>query len=126
MCISDWSSDVCSSDLVQVAAALLGILQGQQDLRHGDVVAGKRFLVGVGEADLPGGGRRLFLLQSQDPLRQAEVAAADGDGAGRHQQPLGAAAHQGGDVVGERVQERKGDVEGKSGYERVASGGGRI
>src|SRR3546814_5361381 len=99
--ISDWSSDVCSSDL---PAPLLGVFQGEEDLRHRDVVAGERFLVGVGEADLAGGGSRLLFLQPQHFLGEAEVTAPDGDGAGRHQQHLGAPAHEGGDNVGQGVE----------------------
>src|SRR3546814_6332071 len=70
---------------VQVPAPLLGVFQGEEDLRHRDVVAGERFLVGVGEADLAGGGSRLLFLQPQHFLGEAEVTAPDGDGAGRHQ-----------------------------------------
>ena len=50
---------------VQVAPPFLGVFQSQEDLRHGDVVAGEGLLVGMGEADLPGGRRRLLFLQAQ-------------------------------------------------------------
>ena len=40
---------------VEVAAARLGIVERQQDLRHGDAVARQRLLVGVRELDLAGG-----------------------------------------------------------------------
>ena len=58
---------------VEVAAALLGVVRGQQDLRHGDAVARQRFLVGVRQADLAGRGRGLLLLQPQGAAAQPEM-----------------------------------------------------
>ena len=67
---------------VEVAAALFGVVQRQQDLRHGHVVAGQRFLIGMGKPDLAGGGGGLFLFQPQRPADQAQMLASDRDGAG--------------------------------------------
>ena len=89
---------------VEMPAALLGIVERQQDLRHGDVVARQRFLIGMRQADLAGGGRGLLLFQPQRAGRQAQMAAADRDGAGGdddHFLPARAAAR---DVVGQGVE----------------------
>ena len=48
---------------VEVAAALLGVVGRQQDLRDGDAVPRQRLLIGMREADLAGGGRGLLLLE---------------------------------------------------------------
>ena len=61
---------------IQVAAALLGIAQGQQDLRHGDLVRLEQFLIGVREPDLPDRGSRLALLEFQLARSSARGAAA--------------------------------------------------
>ena len=64
---------------VEVAAALLGVVRGQQDLCDRDAVMGQRLLVGVGEPDLPSGGGGLLFLEPQPPSGEAEMAAADRD-----------------------------------------------
>ena len=66
---------------VQVAAAVLAVLEGEQHLRHGHLVALEQLLVGVRQADLPDGGGRLALLQAQRPVPEAEPPAAERDGA---------------------------------------------
>jgi len=89
---------------VQMPPPLLGILQGQEDLRDGDVVAGQGLLIGMGEADLPGRGRRLLFLETQGAAAQPKMATADRDRAGRdddHILVAGAAAR---DVIDQRVQ----------------------
>jgi hypothetical protein len=90
---------------IEVAAPLLGVVERQQDLRDGDLVAGQRLLVGVRQQDLAGGGGGLLLLQPQRPGRQLQVAAADRDGAGGDQDaPRSRAPGMRGDVVGQRVE----------------------
>src|SRR5207244_11349828 len=64
---------------VQVPAALLGILGGQEDLGDGDAVARERLLIGMGELDLAGRDGRLFFLEPQPLSGEAEMPAADRD-----------------------------------------------
>ena len=64
---------------VQMPPALLGIVEGQQDLRNGDAVARQRLLIGMGQPDLPGGSRRLLFFEAQTAPGEAEMAAADRD-----------------------------------------------
>ena len=93
-----------------MAAPVFGIVEGEQDLGHGDAVAGEGLLIGMGEADLAGGGRGLLLLQPQRAGGEAEMAPADGDGAGGdedHLLPLGA---ERGHVVGQGVEPAPADV----------------
>ena len=61
---------------VEVAAALLGVVERQQDLRDGDAVPRQRLLIGMGEPDLAGGGGGLLLLELERAAGQAEMAAA--------------------------------------------------
>ena len=65
---------------------------------------GKRLLIGVGQPDLAGGGGRLLFLEPQGAFRQAEMAPADGDGAGRDDQHLLAGRLQCRDIVGQGIQ----------------------
>jgi hypothetical protein len=65
---------------------LLGVVESEQDLRHGDAMTRQSLLIGMGELDLAGGGGGLLLLQPQLAAVEAETAAADGDGAGGHDQ----------------------------------------
>ena len=76
---------------IEIAAALLGVVERQQDLRHGDAVARQRLLVGVRELDLAGRGGGLALLELQRAGRQLEMRAAEADGAGGDQHDLAAA-----------------------------------
>src|SRR5256885_3564747 len=59
----DWSSDVCSSDLV--AAAALAVLESEQHLRHRDIAPLEQLLVGMREPDLSHRSGGLTLLQPQ-------------------------------------------------------------
>ena len=62
---------------VEMAAALLGVVGGQQDLRDGDAVPRQRLLIGVRQADLPGRRGGLLFLEPQ------RAAGAGRDGGGR-------------------------------------------
>ena len=65
---------------IQVAAALLAVLERQQHLRHRHVVPLEQLLVRVRQADLADGRRRLALLEAQrSVLQQSEAAAAERD-----------------------------------------------
>ena len=90
---------------VEIAAALLGVVERQQHLRRRDAVARQRVGIGLGQADLPGRGGGLLSSSLQRAGWQAEMAAAERDGAGRDQDaPPGRRARQRGDVVGQRRQ----------------------
>ncbi len=67
---------------VEVAAALLGVAEGEQDLPGGEAVALQRLRLGAGERDLADRGGGLALLEPSGAGRQVEDAAAEGDGAG--------------------------------------------
>ena len=66
---------------VQMMAPFFRVGRGKQDLCDRHVVPGQRFLIGVGEPDLTGGGCGLFFFELQGAFRQAEMAPANGDSA---------------------------------------------
>src|SRR3546814_1214369 len=82
MRISDWSSDVCSSDLVQIAI----VADRQADVgRHGQRGAVAALAVGVGEGDdgivRGAGGRRdagdvFYILHRREIFAVADLRAA--------------------------------------------------
>ncbi len=59
---------------VEMAPALLGVIERQQNLGAGDAVARQRLLIGVGQADLTRGGGGLLLFQAQHTGIEAEAA----------------------------------------------------
>ena len=67
---------------VEVAAALLGIAQRQQDLRRGEPVRLEHGLIGAGQRNLPDGGGSLRFLERQRSPWQTEHVPAERDGAG--------------------------------------------
>ena len=93
-----------------MAAALLGVVEGQKDLGDGDAVAGERLLIGMGEADLPGRGGGLFFLEAQAAAGEAEMAPAHGDRAGGDEDYLLAATAATRDVVCECCEPRAADL----------------
>src|SRR6185437_4239845 len=54
-----------ANNCAEVAAALLGVVGGQQDLRDCDAVPRQRLLIGMRQANLPGRGGGLFFLKPQ-------------------------------------------------------------
>src|SRR6516164_2645124 len=89
---------------IQMPAALLRIVQGQEDLGDGNAVAGERFLIGMGEADLPGGGSGLLFLESEPPTGEPEMPAAYRDRARRYEDYLLATRTAAGNIVGQGVE----------------------
>ncbi len=73
---------------IQIALPLLAVLQRQQHLRHGDTMLAQQLLVGMGQADLPDGRRGLALIQPQRPRGKPQLASAQRNGAGGHQDDL--------------------------------------
>ena len=89
---------------IEMAASLLGVFQGQQDLRHRDAVASQRLLIGMRKTDLAGRRRGLLFLETQGATAQAEMAAPDRDRAGRDDDdllPPSAAARE---IIDQRVE----------------------
>ena len=84
---------------VQMPATGLGILRRQQDLRHADIVAGKRLAPGMRQNDLASGRRRLLFLKRQVAPVDAKLAAAKRDRAAGHNDDMLAVAAQHGDVT---------------------------
>src|SRR3546814_4091506 len=90
MRISDWSSDVCSSDLIAIGAGFLLVLDdqvgrfadraGAETEQHGGVVLGEALEVAVHPALARGGGKRI--------VGPREVVEADGNIAGGGQAPV--------------------------------------
>src|SRR5690606_34071992 len=76
---------------IEVAATLLTVLQGQQQLRHGHALFLEQVLVGMGEADLADRRRGLLVLQRQRTTCQAELPSPERDSAGGHDDDLLAA-----------------------------------
>src|ERR1043166_5954694 len=98
------TSDAGSGGRCTRGSGLLGIFQGQQDLRHRDAVAGQCLLIGMRETDLAGRRRGLLFFEAQRAAVQAEMAAADRDRAGGNDNdllPTGAAA---GEIVDQRIE----------------------
>ena len=89
---------------IEVAAALLGVAQGQQNLRHGDLVRLQQLLVGVREANLADRRSRLTLLEFQLAGVQPEMPPAERDRARGHQDHLLAALAQARDVRRKALQ----------------------
>ena len=77
------SSDSSVAARIQVAPALLAVLQRQQHLRHRHALLAQHFLVGMGQADLPDRGRGLAFLEAQGARGKPQLTAAQGDGARR-------------------------------------------
>src|SRR3546814_15746275 len=115
MRISDWSSDVCSSDLQDAAMAGFGAL-AQLDLDHPHLVDLRR----VAEA---------FGVEATGAVARAEIAAAEfPHDVAAMRAVIGAEAALAGVVIeaaGLRPQDRKSVVEGKSGSIRCDLGCGR-
>ena len=59
---------------VQVAAAVLGVFQGEQHLRRSQPVVGQRGRPGLRQADLADGGGGLFFLQPEAALVEPQRA----------------------------------------------------
>src|SRR5690606_442791 len=89
---------------VEVAATLLGIAGGEQDLRDADVMDRKDLLIGVRELDLADGGGRLAFLQPERPAFETEHMATHGDGPARDDQHFLAARAHFRDILGKRAQ----------------------
>ena len=89
---------------VEVAAAVLGVVQRQQQLRGGQALGGERLAPGLGQADLADRGGGLLFLQAQPTLVQAKRAARQRDGAGGHHDHVGAAGAERGDVGGHALE----------------------
>ena len=89
---------------VQVARALLAVLQRQQHLRHGHVAGFEQLLVGMRQADLADRSCRLALLQAQRSRGQPQVPPTQRDGARGHQHHLLPAAVQAQQVIDQRFQ----------------------
>src|SRR5262249_56343900 len=64
---------------VEVATAALAVLEGEQHLCHGHVIALEQLLVGMRESDLSNRCRRLALLESQRSVLQAETPPPERD-----------------------------------------------
>ena len=79
---------------VEVAAALLGVGVGDEDLARGQPDGAERLGPGAGQRDLADGGGGLAVLELQRTRRQAEHAPAERDGAGGDDHHLGAARLQ--------------------------------
>ena len=71
---------------IQIAPALLGVAERQQNLRHAQPMQLQRILPGVRQADLADGRRGLLLFQLEPRRRQAELSAPECDRARGHQQ----------------------------------------
>src|SRR3546814_15320315 len=113
MRISDWSSDVCSSDLTGRGAAEREPVGAQSE-------GGAQLL--AGEVDGCGGAHQSHLQHPTAVVAQA-VALEHGD---RLEAAQLAAAHDGRAVDPRGPAGRQGVVEGKSVSGRVETGGGRI
>ena len=89
---------------VEIAPALLGVAQREQDLRRREAVRLEHGLVGAGEGDLADGRRSLRLFQLQRPARKAQYVASERDGAGGDQDHLPAGLGEVRHVAGERIE----------------------
>ena len=89
---------------IQIAPALLGIAEGQQDLRHAQPMQLQRILPGMRQADLADGRRGLLLFQLEPRRRQTELAATECDRARGHQQHFLTAGTNGRHVCCQRLQ----------------------
>jgi hypothetical protein len=89
---------------VEVAAALLGVVQGQQHLTGNDVVALQRLGPRAGQGNLAYRGGGLTVLEFQRRLRQPQQRPPERDRPGGDDQHVGAALVQRGDVVDQRAE----------------------
>ena len=97
---------------VEIAAALLGVLQRHQDLSGADAVIAEHFRPDPRQRDLADGGRALAFLELQRAARQFQAAAAERNRAGRDHQDVAALAMQFGDIGGQRRQPRRAHLAG--------------
>ena len=89
---------------VEVAAAILGVVQRQQQLRGGQALGGQRLAPGLRQADLADRGGGLLFLQPEAALVQAERTPRQRDGAGGDHDHVDAARAQRGDVGGHAIE----------------------
>jgi len=87
---------------VEVAPALLGVAEREQDLRRGEPVRAQHALVGTGERDLAHRRRGLRLLQLQRPARKAQHVPPQRDGARGYQDHLLPRTGEAGHVLRQR------------------------
>src|SRR3546814_12158829 len=106
MRISDWSSDVCSSDLFALAVVILFHHEARRQL--GDVGTDDALERARAQDNVAGG-----LVADVHAGKQIGVAAIEGGGGDEH-------------GIHVKQQDRKSDVEGQSVYVRVDLGGRRI
>ncbi len=89
---------------VEVAAAVLGVVQRQQQLRGGQALGGERLAPGLGQADLADSGGGLLLFQAEPSLVQAERASGERDGTGRDHDHIDTARAERGDIGGDALE----------------------
>jgi hypothetical protein len=89
---------------VEIAAALLGVVEGDEHLSRDDPSCRESFRPGPRQGDLADGGGGLAVLQAQGAARKPQHRAPQRNGARRDDQHLGAAPVQSGDVLRQRVE----------------------
>ncbi len=91
---------------IEVAPPSFAVLERQQDLGHRDGMRLEQFLVGMCKPDLADSRRGLAFLEAQRARRQAEMAAAERDRAGGHENDFLPALAQPHEVFGQRLEPR--------------------
>ncbi len=99
---------------VEVVAALLGDIGGDQDLAGDDRVAAERLGPGLAQRDLAGAGGGLGLLQGEGDGVELEQETAQSDGAGGDDDDLGASGFEGRDVFGEVGEPGRAEFSGRA------------
>ena len=89
---------------VEIAPALLGVPERDEDLPGRDAVRAEHLRPGARERDLADGGGGLAILELQRARRQAEHGAPERDRAGGDHENVGAAPVHGGEVGDQRVE----------------------
>ncbi len=79
---------------IEIAVALFGVTERQQDLRRDDAFAGQDIGIGLGETHLPRRRRGLAFFELQRTCLQFQRTPPERDGAGGHEQDVLARALQ--------------------------------
>ena len=91
-------------ECIEVTTAPLCVVEREQDLGNTDFVTAKRFLIGMGKADLSACCGCLTFLKTQGPRCKAQVTPANGNRSGGDNEDFMTVVSQRCKVIGQCIQ----------------------